>query len=160
MSTRILTLTLDDFRAELFDVLNETFDNVIGMYLDKGDDLKTTLAGVTAEQASQLTGHCGNSIASQLRHFNYYLEVGIQYIQGHPPKDVNWKAAWEQTTVTEDEWTALQQHTWDLREKLDAALRQEPPEFNRDIAGGAFGLVAHCAFHLGQIRHALCMLPR
>lgn len=156
-ATQPQMISFDDFRAEVFDVLNETFEDVIGMYLDKGDDLASTLEGVTAGQASRLTGSCGNSVASQLRHFNYYLEVAMQHIQGAPPAKVDWAPAWKQTTVTDHEWRALQARTWELREELSAVLRQDPPEFNRDIVGGAFAMVAHCAYHLGQIRHALCM---
>lgn len=151
------TMNVKDFKSELKLFLDETFDSVTGYYLDKQDDLKHTLDGVTAEQASVLSGGCGNSIASQLRHFNFYIEVGLQYMSGNPPESTDWGAAWEQTTVTEQEWSDIQARTWELKDQLYSLIQNYDGPFDEDQIGGAFGMVAHCAFHLGQIRHAKCM---
>jgi hypothetical protein len=37
-------------------------------------------------------------------------------------------------------------------------IQVDPPAITEEIVGGAMAMLAHTAFHLGQIRHALLML--
>ena len=49
MSTQIQT---EHFTKALYGLLDETFDNVQGYYLDKGTSMFETLAAISAEEAS------------------------------------------------------------------------------------------------------------
>ena len=46
----------DHFTAALFAMLDETFDNVQGFFLDKGTSMFETLATISAEEASMPVG--------------------------------------------------------------------------------------------------------
>lgn len=137
--------------------LGEAFDTVVGMFLDKGDSLWETLEEVTAEQASIPIAPGGNSIASQVAHMNYYFGIMEQYMQGTEPKEKDWAAAWQTVSVNEDEWKALQGELSEHQTRIYALIDNTPDEIfaDTDIVGGTYAIVAHTAFHLGQIRHAL-----
>lgn len=137
--------------------LTEAFDNVIGMFLDKGDSLWETLDGVTAEQASVPIAPGSNSIASQVAHMIYYFDVSAIYMRGEEPQEVDWATAWKIIDVTEDEWKDLQRELRERQSDLFALIDNAPDEVfaSSDIVGGTYAVVAHTAFHLGQIKHAL-----
>jgi hypothetical protein len=78
------------FTAEFFDLLDETFENHHGIYLDKDTSLFTTLAGINAAEASQPVGGKCASIAAQVAHVTFYLEVLERYIQEKGAGDVDW----------------------------------------------------------------------
>ena len=153
------TISVATFRSALLFLLDETFDNVHGAYLDKGDSLFPTLESVTAGQASVPVCGEGNSIASQVNHVIFYFDVAFQYMRGENPGKQDWGAAWKLVRVSDEEWDALRQQ---MRERHDTLLRliNETPDAafaNEEMVGGAMAAVAHTAYHLGQIRHALCM---
>src|SRR3712207_5116546 len=95
--------------AALFAVLAETFEQVQGIYLDKGTSLFETLAAVTAAEASQPISSQGASIAAQVIHVRYYLEVLSGYLRQQPPPVVDWPGSWKRTTVSAAEWDMLRQ---------------------------------------------------
>lgn len=152
------TVSFDVFRKAYLELLDETFDNVQGAFLDPGDSLFPTLASVTASQASKVVGSCGNSIAGQVNHLIFYFDVGFEYMQGRNPGRQDWAQAWKTIEVTDDEWESLKQQLRERQQRLIKLLQEYSGEMNEDIVGGAFATLAHTAFHLGQIRHALCML--
>jgi hypothetical protein len=59
--------------------------------------------------------------------------------------------------VTPAEWESIKA---ELRASynLILALAQESPWASQDDIAGAIAVVAHCAYHLGEIRQALCTL--
>jgi uncharacterized damage-inducible protein DinB len=142
--------------------LGEAFDTAIGMFLDKGDSLWPTLEHVTAEQASVPINPGGNSIASQVNHMVFYFDVMAAYMRNDPPEKPDWSAAWKVVEVDDEQWReltdALRQRQHELLGLIDAA----PDEAftDPDILGGTYAIVAHTAFHLGQIRHALAAQGR
>ena len=50
------TIDQTRFTSELFDLLDETFENHHGIYFDRGPSLSETLAGVSAAEASRPVG--------------------------------------------------------------------------------------------------------
>ena len=72
MSTQILA---EHFSAALFALLDETFDNVQGFYLDGGTSLFETLATISAAQASLPVGSQCATLAAQVKHIAFYLDV-------------------------------------------------------------------------------------
>jgi len=150
------------FKSAFKMILDETFDNVHGVFLDKGDSLFPTLEEIDARTASMPVCGDKNSIASQVKHVIYYFEVGEKYMQGQEPGPTDWEKAWETVQVSDEEWTALKEELRKKQEILVKIIEQTPDSAfaNDDYIGGAFGIVAHTAFHLGQIRHALCFINK
>jgi hypothetical protein len=63
------------FLQELLTLLDETFDNVHGYYLDKHTSLFETLATITADEASIPVGGKCATLAAQVKHVAFYLDV-------------------------------------------------------------------------------------
>lgn len=162
-STDTATISVNTFRSALLFILDETFDNVHGAYLDKGDSLFPTLEALTAGQASTPVCDEGNSIASQVNHVIFYFDVAFQYMQGKNPSKQDWGTAWGLVQVSDEEWDSLKQQLRDRQHTLITLINETPAEAfsaNEEMVGGAMATIAHTAFHLGQIRHALCMIDR
>ena len=65
----------EDFLGNLFALLDETFENHHGIFLDKNTSLFPTLETISAEQASIPVGGKCASLAAQVAHVTFYLEV-------------------------------------------------------------------------------------
>jgi hypothetical protein len=142
----------------LLDMLDEVFENHHGYILDKGTSLFETLASISAEQASIPVGGKCASLAAQVAHITYYIELLEQIILTRQYPQADWGEIWRTVgKVTPEEWD-------DLREKLKAAYRRivellrANPAWDADSIGGTLGILAHTAYHLGEIRQALCTL--
>jgi hypothetical protein len=158
--TDTATISVDAFRGALLFILDEAFDNVHGAFLDKGDSLFPTLESVTAAQASIPVCSDGNSIASQVNHLIFYFDVGFRYMKGENPGPQDWTTSWELIRVTDEEWDGIRQALRERQQTLLQIINETPDHAfdNDDLIGGAMATIAHTAFHLGQIRHALCMV--
>jgi hypothetical protein len=153
-------IALDRFTSELFQVLDETFEQVHGIYLDKGTSLFETLATISAEEASRpVSAHCA-SIAAQVEHVRFYLEVLERYLRGEEVGKVDWQAAWLTTSVTPEEWDALNQRLRDAHQSVLGVLRGLDTWEGENDIGGALAIAVHTAYHLGEIRQALCTVRR
>ena len=153
-------ITAAHFTSELFDILHETFESVQGIFLDKGTSLFETLDTISAEVASRPVSENCASIAAQVEHIRYYLDVLGVYMQGHKPENVNWKEIWQTVeAVTPDEWEAGKNR---LKASYQAtqALFKNATWQNTDEIGDAIAIVVHTAYHLGEIRQALCTVSR
>jgi hypothetical protein len=144
--------------TEIFAVLEETFEQVQGIYLDKGTSLFETLATITAEEASQpISTQCAG-IAAQVFNVCYYLDVLSGYMRGQPPEAVDWPASWKVTTVSPEEWDDLRQRLRDTYQQVRTLFQSfEAWDGDEDISG-ALAIVVHTAYHLGEIRQALGVL--
>jgi hypothetical protein len=73
----------------------------------------------------------------------------------------DWDKIWRETgAVKEDEWEAIKAA---LRESYDRlkTLIHDTTEWPTDRhIGGAIGTIVHTAYHLGEIRQALCTLKQ
>ena len=103
-------------------------------------------------------GKCA-SLAAQVKHVTFYLEVTEQYMTGNPPKDVDWGEIWRTVEkVTPAEWNAFRAELQATYARvLDQCKRAESWD-NDDLLGGALAIAVHTAYHLGEIRQALCTL--
>ncbi len=98
-------------------LLTETFTEVRGAYLDRGTSLFETLATIDAAEASKPISPCCGSIAAQVYHTRFYIDVSEQYMNGTPPENVDWDGSWTAvTTVNDEEWQSL---IGDLRASVD-----------------------------------------
>ncbi len=76
------------FTQALLSALEETFEHVQGMYLDRNTSIFETLATITAEEASRpLSASCA-SLAAHVEHMTFYMNVTLRWIAGdHSPAD-------------------------------------------------------------------------
>src|SRR5690349_24260351 len=68
-------------KKPLLRCLEETFSEVHGIYLDKGTTLFETLEGISADEASQRISSNTATIAAQVEHVRFYLDVLDKYIR-------------------------------------------------------------------------------
>ena len=158
MSTQIQA---EYFTNALYTLLDETFDNVHGYFLDKGTSLFETLATISAEEASVPVGGKCATLAAQVKHVAFYLDVLERNARTQQYERQDWDKIWRETTaVTPEEWVALKtqlRESYDRTKKLISDTTEWPSE--RHI-GGAIAAIVHTAYHLGEIRQALCTLKR
>lgn len=143
----------------LLALLEETFEEVRGFYLDRHTALFETLAEITAEEASQPVGGKCATLAAQVRHVAFYLDFVIASVNDPHLPPADWGEIWRTTgRVTPEEWQRIRD---DLRTSY-ARIRQFMAAWRdwSDAAAisGALAVVAHSAYHLGEIRQALCTL--
>ena len=150
------SIIVDHFTNEFFDILHETFEKVQGIYLDRGTSLVETLDTISAEVASRPVSENCASIAAQVEHICYYLDVLGMYMQDKKPENVDWKHIWKTVeSVTPEAWKASKNR---LKASYQAilTLTKNFTWQNPDEIGGAIAIVVHTAYHLGEIRQALC----
>jgi hypothetical protein len=59
--------------------------------------------------------------------------------------------------VTPEEWESLKDKLRQAYQRMDKLFR-ENKTWNEDTIGGSLSIVVHTAYHLGEIRQALCTL--
>ncbi len=149
----------EHFTQALYALLDETFDNVHGFFLDKGTSMFETLATISAAEASVPVGGKCATLAAQVKHVAFYLDVLEHNVRTQQYEQQDWGKIWRETgAVTPQEWDALKA---ELRGSYDRIkqLIADTPEWPSDWhIGGAIAAVAHTAYHLGEIRQALCSI--
>jgi hypothetical protein len=143
--------------AEIFNLLEETFERVHGIYLDKGTSLFETLDTISAEEASVPISDRSASIAAHVKHIRFYLGVLQDHMRKREVGTVDWKEIWRTTkAVTPAEWEDLKR---DLRAEYASVLgllRSFERWDGEEEISGSLAIVVHTAYHLGAIRQALC----
>ena len=154
-----MTTVTERFTEALFDMLDETFEHVHGVYLDRGTSLFETLADVSAEMASLPVSASCASLAAQVEHVRFYLEVLERSITNQPVGEVDWGEIWRTVrAVTPDEWVLSQRRLKETYVRITAYLCGLETWEGEDEVGGAMAILVHTAYHLGEIRQALCTL--
>ena len=147
------------FTGALKSLLKETFSSAEGHYMDGGDSLFETVATVSAAEASIPVGGRCATLAAQVKHTAFYLEVVVESVSNVDYPKADWGEIWRSTTaVDESEWQAIQN---ELRLRYDNAIAlidNSPAWPSQAHLAGAMALVAHSAYHLGEIRQALCTI--
>lgn len=157
MSNQIaITEVAEGFRF----ALTETFEAVRGMYLDKGTSLFETLAGISAEQASMPVSDSCATIAAQVAHVGFYLDVMHEslvtrtYVQGS-----DWEHIWKTvSTVDEVQWQTIVSNLRKSYDQTVADLNQHAAWTDEHELSCMLGSIVHTAYHLGEIRQALCFI--
>lgn len=146
------------FRQAILDLLDESFDNVQGAYLDRGTSLFETLATISAAEASIPVSATCASIAAQVEHVRFYLDVLEQFVTGKNPGKVDWGEIWRTIEkVTPDEWEASKARLRASYNRIIEVVKTNDWE-DDDALGGGIALIAHTAYHLGEIRQATCTI--
>lgn len=152
-------IPVETFRTALLTMLTEAFDGPEGpqtFFTDKGTSLFETLAGIDAATASRTFSDRASNIAAQVNHIRFYLDALMEGLtSGWKPAD--WPGSWKVGVVSDAEWT-------DLVDRLKAsyarirAFAETNDAWTGDYIGGGIAIVAHTAYHLGEIRSSLAAL--
>jgi hypothetical protein len=154
-STATDQIPIDDFRNALLVCLEEAFEHVHGYFLDKETSLIETLDTITAQEASRAASPRVATLAAQVNHTAYYLEGVILFVTtGYGDGKPDWEGSWKLTSVTDEAWDALRQNLKTQYGRIQELARTNP-DWNAQTIGGAIAMVAHSAYHLGEIRQAL-----
>ena len=149
----------EHFTKVLFALLDETFDNIHGFYLDRNASMFETLANITADEASIPVGGKCATLAAQVRHVAFHLDYIEKYFRDPNPPQADWGEIWRTVNrVTPEEWQSIQS---ELRTNYDRILNlfKTAPAWSSEYEiGTALAVVVHTAYHLGEIRQALCIL--
>ena len=155
------TIPQERFSEELFAVLEETFETHHGIYLDKGTSLFETLNQISATEASIPVGDRCATIAAQVEHVIFYLEVLERYIAGQDVGKTDWSEIWSRVSgVTDAEWDEMRARLKATYDRLSKMLRGIENWEHKDAIGDSMAIVVHTAHHLGEIRQALCTVGR
>lgn len=153
------TIKSEHFTNSLLAILDEAFDNVQGFFLDKGTSLFETLATISAEEASIPVGGKCASLAAQVKHVAFYLDVVDRNVREHNYARVDWGEIWRTVcVVTPEEWSAIQSELRESYNRIISLINQTSEWSSEMEIGGAMGVAVHTAYHLGEIRQALCTL--
>jgi hypothetical protein len=150
----------EDFLNNLFSLLDETFDNTHGHYLDKDTSLFRTLETVSAQEASIPVGGKCASLAAQVAHVTFYIEVLERVAIHNDTTPADWGEIWRTIEkVTPEEWDSLRNELKATYQRINK-LFHENKIWNDDTIGGTLAILVHTAYHLGEIRQALCTLKK
>lgn len=156
------TIESKHFEEAVLSVLKEAFEPTDGgsVFIDKGDSLFETLSTISAETASIPVGGKCATLAAQVKHIAFYLEVIERVVRnpgGNPQPD--WEEIWRTVNaVSEEEWSAIQAELRLNYEKIVTLITETSAWPTPRHIGGPIGVIAHTAYHLGEIRQALCVL--
>ncbi len=148
------SIPAETFRNSVLIILEEIFEQVHGYLLDKETSIFETLATVTAEEASRtISSNCA-SLAAQVNHVRFYIDLINEGARTGKEIDADWDGSWLIGAVDDAQWRAL-------IDRLDGAYRetrsfiQTVDGWDENFVGGALAILAHCAYHLGEVRQGL-----
>jgi hypothetical protein len=146
---------------DLFDVLDEAFVTHHGIFLDEGTSLFETLETITAAEASIPVGGKCATLAAQVAHVNFYLEVLEAYILKQDKGKVDWGDIWRRVNqVSPEEWQAYQDQLKETYRRVISMLQSMEDWNDERPIGGALAIAVHTAYHLGEIRQAMCVVKQ
>jgi hypothetical protein len=158
MSTKI---DQKQITQDLFDVLDEAFVTHHGIFLDKGTSLFETLETITSAEASIPVGGKCATLAAQVAHVNFYLEVLEDYILNQDRDNVDWGEIWRRVKeVSPEEWQAYQDQLKETYQRVISMLKGVEDWSDERPFGGALAIAVHTAYHLGEIRQAMCTVKQ
>ena len=139
-------------------LLRETFEGAQGAstyYVDNapGSGLFDTLEKIDASRASAPISKSGATIAGHVHHAGFHLDMTSAWIQGDRA-DRDWAQSWTVKAVDDAQWGRLRQTLRRQYEELVRAIEKEPAAIGESLPT-TLGAIAHAAYHLGAIRHAL-----
>ena len=155
------TIKQENFLNNLFSLLDETFENHHGIHLDKNTYFFATLDTITAQEASIPVGGKCASLAAQVAHVIFYLDVLERYFLKQEIGKVDWGEVWQTVEkVSPDEWESLKNKLKETYKRLDKLFHEAENWEDEDMIGAVLSIVVHTAYHLGEIRQAMCTLKQ
>ena len=149
----------EHFTNALLAMLDEAFDDVHGYFLDKGTSMFETLATISAEEASIPVGGRCATLAAQVKHVAFYLDVLECNVRSGTHEPVDWDEIWRTTkAVTPGEWEAVKTGLRGSYNRIKTLINDTTEWPDEQHIGVAIGTIVHTAYHLGEIRQALCTI--
>jgi hypothetical protein len=149
----------EHFKKALLVLLDETFDNVHGYFLDKNTSLFETISKISAEEASRPVGGKGSSLAAQVKHVAFYLDVVEKGVNNSNLPKADWGEIWRTVSqVTQKEWQEIQIELRSNYNRILNLINAEPSWPIEEDLDSAIAVIAHTSYHLGEIRQALNIL--
>ena len=153
------TIQTKHFNGALLALLEETFDHVQGYYLDQKTSLFETLANISAEKASIPVGGKCATLAAQVKHVAFYLNVIERSVRDPDLPKADWGEIWRTVNqVTPEEWMFIQDELRLNYNRILDLIKTTSEWPGDDEIGSAIAVIAHTAYHLGEIRQAMCFL--
>jgi hypothetical protein len=155
--TATATISSADFRSNLLAIWKEIFEPTGDgphWILDTGTSLFETLSDISAEEASIPVSKQSANLAAQVNHTSYYIQALREGLATNFQNKADWPGSWQVGDVDAAEWQALV-------DKLHAdydwftQLATGFDDWTADYVGGAIAMVAHAAYHLGEIRQGI-----
>lgn len=134
-------------------MIEETFSQVSGQYLDRGTSLLETLGTLSAERVSRPSPGNGETVAAHVFHLLFYLDVLEEYVAGTRTGKTDWAESWTVSVVDEAGWAGLRERLRSAETRLRSAAGWDWAEPDR--FGGLLTMLVHTAFHLGALRQVL-----
>lgn len=151
--------TIELFKEELLQCLDETVEQVHGIYLDKGTSLFETLDRVSAAEASRSVSEGSATVAAQVEHVRFYLDVLNDMMLKEEVIKVNWREIWQSVReVSPEEWEGQKRSLRESYQRVLATIKNYEKWEGEFGIGGALAVLAHTAYHLGGIRQALAAI--
>ena len=152
-------IALKQFTKELFECLDATFEQHHGVYLDKGTSLFETLETASAEEASRAVAESCPTIAAQVEHVRFYLDVLGDAMRNEEVTTVDWREIWQTVReVSPEEWDAQKRRLRESYERVLATMKNYDKWEGEYGVAGSLAILTHTAYHLGGIRQALCAI--
>lgn len=152
-------IALELFTKELFECLEETFEQVRGVYLDKGTSLFETLENISVEEASRQIAEKCATIAAQVEHVRFYLDVLNDTMRKEEVVKVDWREIWQNVReVTPEEWEGQKRRLKESHQRILATIKNYDGWEGEYGISGSLAVLVHTAYHLGGIRQALCAI--
>ncbi len=148
------------FQQSLLTLLPEVFGVTgapHGYILDNGQSgLLGTLGQVDAATASARLRPGNETVASHTNHVLFIVNLHNAFERGEHPQ-ADWAGSWTNQEVDEAAWDRLRA---DLRAAYTTVMSrlEQRQEWPADGVGAYVMLVAHCAYHLGEIKQILTSL--
>ncbi len=156
-------IAVERYTSVLYELLDKTFEKSNGIFLDSNNSLFETLDTISAEEASiPVSATCG-TLAAQTEHIRFYLDVMEAWMIDidRSPVTLDWGDVWRTvTTVTPAEWDASKARLRASYERIVARLKSIHTWEGENDIGIPLTFVVHTAYHLGEIRQALCTLKQ
>ena len=144
------TKPLTAFLAETFGVS----DSPEAYMLETGrSGLLGTINAISAETASGALAPQEPTIAAHCGHILFLLSFYDAHEQGQTPAP-DWPGSWLTRVLDEVAWAALRAELRSTYERVVARLTPDSP-WPEPRGGAAMLLLAHCAYHVGQVRQLL-----
>lgn len=151
------TISVDVFRDAFLALWTEIFEPTGDgphWILDAGTSMFETLASISAADASIPVSNQSANLAAQVNHTAYYIQELREGLETNWSNTADWPGSWQIGEVDDVEWQALIDNLRFNYEWL-ADSAKELPVWEADYVGGAFGMIAHAAYHLGEIRQGI-----
>ena len=129
------------------------------MECHKNTSLFQTLEEIDHLQASRPVGGKCASVAAQVAHVTFYLEVLERYFVANDTSKADWGEIWRTVEkVTPDEWEDLKSNLKRTYHRIKTELCDVPAWESDPHLASALAITVHTAYHLGEIRQALCTI--